>query len=151
MILFPLKSSPYQDLSYHSQRCLHDTLTMTPPLHTWVDSSLLFPPTFQDSLSFFPKNCIFLSLFNASLLSVSCILSILFPRFWIIFTIIILNSFSGRLPISSSFVRSGVFLPCSSSAMCFSVFSFCLSYCVWGLLFAGCRFVVPFVFGICPQ
>ena len=36
----------------------------------------------------------------------------LFPRFWIIFTIIILNSFSGRLPISSSFVRSGEFLPC---------------------------------------
>ena len=29
------------------------------------------------------------------------------------FTIIILNSFSGRLPISSSFVRSGGFLPCS--------------------------------------
>ena len=27
--------------------------------------------------------------------------SILFSRFWIIFTIIILNSFSGRLPISS--------------------------------------------------
>ena len=39
--------------------------------------------------------------------------SILFPRFWIIFTIIILNSFSGGVPISSSFVRSGGFLPCS--------------------------------------
>ena len=47
-----------------------------------------------------------------SLLSVSCVFSILFPRFWIIFTIIILNSFSGRLPISYSFVRSGRFLPC---------------------------------------
>ena len=46
---------------------------------------------------------------STSLLNVSCILSILFPRFWIIFTIIILNSFSGRLPISSSFFRSGVF------------------------------------------
>ena len=48
-----------------------------------------------------------------SLLNVSCISFILFPRFWIIFTIIILNSFSGRLPISSSFIRSGGFLPCS--------------------------------------
>ena len=35
--------------------------------------------------------------------------------------------------------------------MCFSVFSFCLTYFVWGLLFAGCRFVVPVVFGVCPQ
>ena len=26
-----------------------------------------------------------------------------------------------------------------------------ISYCVWGLLFTGCRFVVPVVFGICPQ
>ena len=48
-----------------------------------------------------------------SLLNVSCIFSILFPRFWIIFTIIILNSFSDGLPIPSSFVRSGGFLPCS--------------------------------------
>ena len=33
--------------------------------------------------------------------------SILFSRFWIIFIIIILNSFSGRFPISSSFVWLG--------------------------------------------
>ena len=39
--------------------------------------------------------------------------SILFLRFWINFTIITLNSFSGRLPISSSFVWSWGFLPCS--------------------------------------
>ena len=39
--------------------------------------------------------------------------SILFLRFWIIFTIITLNSFSGRLPISSLFVWSWGFLPCS--------------------------------------
>ena len=36
-----------------------------------------------------------------------------FQDFGSSFTIIILNSFSGRLPISSSFVRSGGFLPCS--------------------------------------
>ena len=54
-------------------------------------------------------------LFSSSryLLNVSCIFSILFPRFWIIFTIITLNSFSGRMPISYSFVWSGVFLRCS--------------------------------------
>ena len=39
--------------------------------------------------------------------------SILFSRFWIIFTTIILNSFSGRLPISSSFVWFGGLLSCS--------------------------------------
>ena len=49
---------------------------------------------------------------SMSLLNVSCIISILFSRFWIIFTIITLNYFSGRLPISSSFVWSGGFLPC---------------------------------------
>ena len=50
---------------------------------------------------------------SSSLLNVSYIFSILFPRFWITFTTIILNFFSGRLPSSSSFVRSGDFLPCS--------------------------------------
>ena len=48
-----------------------------------------------------------------SVLNVFCISSILFPIFWIIFAIITLNSFSGRLLISSSFVWSGGFLPCS--------------------------------------
>ena len=38
-----------------------------------------------------------------------------------------------------------------SSAAYFSVFSFCFTYCVWFLLFAGCRFIVPVVFGVCPQ
>ena len=54
-------------------------------------------------------------LFSSSrcLLNVSCIFSILFPRFWIMFTLITRNSFRGRLPISSSFVWSGGFLPCS--------------------------------------
>ena len=50
---------------------------------------------------------------SRSLLNVSCTFSILFPRFWIIFTISTLNSFSDRLPISSSFVWSGGCLPCS--------------------------------------
>ena len=50
---------------------------------------------------------------SRSLLNVSCIFFILVPRFWIIFTIITLNCYSGRLPISSSFLWSGGFLPCS--------------------------------------
>ena len=37
-----------------------------------------------------------------------------------------------------------------SSAVCFCVFSFCLTYCVWGVLFTGCKFVVNVVFGVCP-
>ena len=50
---------------------------------------------------------------SRSLFKVSCIFSILFPRFWIIFTLITLNSFSGIILIYSSFVCSGRFLPCS--------------------------------------
>ena len=50
---------------------------------------------------------------SMSLLKVSFIFYNLFPRIWIIFTIITLNSFSVRRPISSSFVWSGGFLPCS--------------------------------------
>ena len=58
------------------------------------------------------------------LLNISCIFSILvsslficnyilFSRFGIIFTIIILNYFSGRMPISSSFLWFSGFLSCS--------------------------------------
>ena len=70
-----------------------------------------------------------------SLLNVSCIFSILFTRFWIIFTIITLNSFSGRLPISSSFVRSGGFLPCS-----FICFVFLCLLILFNLLCLGSPF-----------
>ena len=88
---------------------------------------------------------------SSSLLSISCIFSILFPWFWIIFTIIILNSFSGRLPVPLHLFGLVCFYLAPSSAVYFFVLSFCLIYCVWGLLFAGCRFVVPVVFGVCPQ
>ena len=37
---------------------------------------------------------------SRSLGNISCISSILFPRSWVVFTTIILNSFSGRLPVS---------------------------------------------------
>ena len=48
---------------------------------------------------------------------------ILFTRFWIIFPIIILNSFSGRLPNSSFFVGFGGFLSCSFTCwLCLCLF-----------------------------
>ena len=76
---------------------------------------LLLIPSREFLISFIVLFIIVCLLFSSSrsLLNVSCIFSILFPRFWIIFTIITLNSFSGRLPISSSFVWSGGFLHCS--------------------------------------
>ena len=55
---------------------------------------------------YYSSACLFFSSYR-SLVNISCIFSIfasiLFQRSWIIFTIIILNSFSGRLPISISF------------------------------------------------
>ena len=92
-------------------------------------------------------------LFNSSksLLNISCIFSILFPRFYINFSIITLNSFSGRLPIS--FVWSCVFLPCSFfcyvflcllillNLLClgspFHQLQVCSSHCFWFLLPVG--------------
>ena len=53
--------------------------------------------------------CLFFS-YSRSLLIDFCIFSILFSRFLIIYTIIILISFSGSLPISSSFIWTSVFL-----------------------------------------
>ena len=88
---------------------------------------------------------------SRSLLNVSCIFSILFPRFWIIFTIIPLNSFSGRLPISPSFFWSGGFLPYSFICCVFLCLLILLNLLYWGLLFSGCRFIVPVVFGVCPS
>ena len=122
----------------------------------WGGCSTKLPPGFlwsKYSHHFWDFNCFSVCLLfssSKSLLNVSCIFSMLFPRFWITFTIIILNYFSGWLPISSSFVRSGGFCLAPSSALCFSVFPFCLTYCL-GSCFAGCRFVVPIVFGVCPQ
>ena len=62
--------------------------------------------------------------------NVSCSFSILFLRFCIIFTIITLNYFSVRLPISTSFVWSGGVLPCS--------FICCVFLCLLTLLHLQC-------------
>ena len=93
--------------------------------------------------------CLF---FNSSrsLLIDSWIFSILFSRFLIIFTTIILNYFSGNLPISSSFIWTSVFLVCSFISVNISLpfHYFLLTYCVWGLLFPGFKveFFLPFGF-----
>ena len=77
---------------------------------------------------------------SRSLLYASCIFCIQFPRFWIIFTIITLNSFSGRLPISSSFVWSGGFLPCCFICCIFLYFLILLNLLCLGSPF--CRLQV---------
>ena len=92
-------------------------------------------------------------LFNLCLYSIYLV-SILFPRFWIIFTIITLNFFSCRLPILIFFCLVGFYHALLSIA-CFSIFSYCLVYCVWGLLSAGhissfLWSLSPIIFGVGP-
>ena len=78
--------------------------------------------------------------FSGSLLNISCIFlacaSLLFLTAWIIFTIITLNSFSGRVPFSSSFIWSYGFLPCSYTS---NIFHCCLILssllCLWSPFF----------------
>ena len=59
----------------------------------------------------FVSVCLFFN-YSRSLLIDSCIFSILFSRFLIIFTIIIQNSFPGSLLISSSFIWTYIFIVC---------------------------------------
>ena len=82
---------------------------------------LLIPPRvfLISGIIVFIIACLFFNVSRSSL-NISCISPILFPRFGIIFTIITLNYFSGRLPISFSLV---VFCPAPSSVTNFSVFS----------------------------
>ena len=69
----------------------------------------------------FVSVCLFFN-YSRSLLNDSYIFSILFSKFLIIFTIIILNSFSGGLSISSSFIWTFVFLVCSLICVVFPAF-----------------------------
>ena len=75
----------------------------------------------------FVSVCLF---FNSSrsLLIYSCILSILCSRFLSILTLIILNTFSGSLPISSSFIWTSVFLVFSFTCVVFLSFSLLLFF-----------------------
>ena len=106
-------------------------------ISTILSSSLLIHPSASDILLVIPSREFLISVillfvsvclfFNSSrsLLTDSCIFSFLFSRFLIIFTIIILNSFSGSLLISSSFIWTSVFHVCSFNCavfLCFSLF-----------------------------
>ena len=72
--------------------------------------------------------------------------SILFSRFWIIFTIIILNSFSDSLSPPLLFALVGIYhVPLCSEY--FSALSSCLDCCVWGGLSVFWQFVVPLYCG----
>lgn len=107
-------------------------------------------------------NCLLLSA-SKRFINISCAFSIhssslfiyastLISKFWIIFTIITLNCFSGSLHNSSPFVWSCGFLSCSFSAACFSVFVIAirLIYSVCGLLSTGWKVIAPINFGIYP-
>ena len=91
---------------------------------------------------------------SRSLLNLSCIFSILvsrlfvcnsilFSRFWIIFTIIIQNFLSGRFPISSSLVWFGGHLFCS-----FTCWIFLYLFILFKLLCLGWPFHILAVCGV---
>ena len=70
-------------------------------------------------------------------LIVSCIFYILLLRLWNIFTVIIMNYFSGSFLISSLFIWSCEFLPCFFICpifLCLFFFFFSLTYSIWSLL-----------------
>ena len=89
-------------------------------ISTILSSWSLIPSFVSVILLLIPSGVLFISVHlffssSRSLVNISCIFSILdsilFLRSCIIFTIIILNSFSGKLPISTSFsCFSGVFI-----------------------------------------
>ena len=96
---------------------------------------------------------------SRSLLNISCIFSILVSSlfifnsillsiFWIFFTIIILNSFSSRLHISSLLFGLVGIYHVTSPAEHFSAFLFCLDCCVWGALSVGWMIIVPLYCGV---
>ena len=129
------------------------------PAH-WFVLLLIFSRVFLISvIVLFVSVCLF---FNSSrsLLIDSYILSILFSRFLIIFTVVILNSFSGSLPISSSFTWTSLFLVCSVIFAVFLClfFSFSKLLCLmssspgfkesWILSLKKVEFCLPF--SLCP-
>ena len=140
-------------ISFHSFffilfRAVNSTILSSRSLiHSSASVILLLIPS---SVFFISIIVLFISVhlfFNSSrsLLNISCIFSIfasiLFPRSWIIFIIIILNSFSGRLPISTSFSCFSLVLSCYFiwyTALCL----FILSIFLWmGFCSTGCRIV----------
>ena len=115
-----------------SSEVISTILSYSSLIHSSASDVLLLIPSrvfFISVIVLFVSVCLF---FNYSLLTESYIFSILFSRFFIIFTIIILNYFSGSLSISSSFIWTCVFLGCSFICTIFLClfFFFFLTYCV---------------------
>ena len=69
-----------------------------PPFYPPGHLSILLPQLF---CYWFIFVCLFFSS-SRSLANISCIFFVVFPRSWSVFIIIILNSFSERLPVSTS-------------------------------------------------
>ena len=103
-------------------------------------SSILLPII----LLLLPSNVLFISIcfflrYSGSLVNISCIFPVLFLRSWIICTIIILNSFSGRLPISTSSSCFPGVLSCSyiwEIILCFFMFFSQINF-LWLLFCSG--------------
>ena len=115
-------------------------------ISTILSSSSLICSSASDILLLIPSRVFLISVIVLSVYVYSVILPVfvnlflhflpLFSRFLIMFSIIILNSFSGSLPIYSSVIWTSVFLVCSFICIVFlCLFFFFLTYCVWGLLF----------------
>ena len=132
----------------------HSIFYFTNPIFSSV--ILLFVASWVFFISFIASLIIYWLLFisSRSLLNLSCIFSILvsrlficdyilIARFWIIFTIIIWNSLSGRFPISSSFVWFGGHLSCS-----FTCWVFLCLFILFILLSLGWLFCILAVCGV---
>ena len=139
--------------SHHSSSLVHSSALII----------LLLVPSSVFLFSFivlFIGDCLFFNS-SGSLLSISCIFSIhasslficasiLFPKFWILFSIITLNSCQVDCLFPLHLFGLVGFYHVSSSAAYFSVFSFYLIYCVWDRLSAGWKVVFPLKYGVCP-
>ena len=108
---------------YCSSAVISTILSSSSLIHSSASDILLLIPSgvfLVSVIVLFVSLCLFF-ISSRSLLIDSCIFSLLFLTFWIIFAFIIPTSFSDSLPISSSFIWPCVSLSCSF-VQYFSVF-----------------------------
>ena len=146
---------------FYSPPVISTILSSSSLIHCFASVTLLLIPSrifYISVIVLFITVCLLFSS-SRSLLNISCIFSILFLTFWIIFTIVTPNSFSGRLSILSSFIWSCMFLPfsfvcniffwpeASSTGVCrqlCSARSWCLDEDLWE---ASLQLIFPGVWG----
>ena len=125
-----------------SASVISTTLSSSSLIHSSISNSLLLVASSVLLLSAIVLCIADYLFFNSSRSSskISCSFlihaSILFPRFWIIFPIITLNSFPSRIFVLHLFCLFSFYNFPSFTAH-FSVFLFQLIYCLWDLLSAG--------------